>query len=114
MNETKFVPKGSPVEVGLLGFVADQGVAVQDRFLDRENENKWKLVAYIPFSSERRVMTVAYINLEEDAGTVKVVMKGAPEEIVSRCTGSFDSFGNEATIDSADTLKAIEEEVIMF
>ena len=71
-------------------------------------------MAWIPFSSARRVMTVAYIDLAEDENKVKVVMKGAPEEIIKRCSQSYDSFGNEGPIDEAQTLSQIEEQVILF
>jgi len=48
-------------------------------------------MAWIPFSSERKVMTVAYIDLEESEDKVKIIMKGAPEEIIKRCTNCFDN-----------------------
>ena len=64
-----------------------------DRFLDRANEEKFELVALIPFTSERMVMTVAYIDKEEDPEKIKVIMKGAPEEIIRRCVSSYDEFG---------------------
>ena len=90
MDLHNYVPKGGPVEVGLLQFVSESGIAIQERFIDREDESKFKLMAWIPFSSARRVMTCAYIDMEEDENKVKVVMKGAPEEILARCSQGFD------------------------
>jgi magnesium-transporting ATPase (P-type) len=43
----------------------------------------------IPFSSERKRMTVAY-QLPGEDGTVRVVVKGAPEYIVKLCTKELD------------------------
>ena len=86
MNLHNYIPKGSPVEVGLLQFCIDQGVPIHERFNDREDESKFKLMAWIPFSSARRVMTVAYIDLTENENVVKVIMKGAPEDIIERCS----------------------------
>lgn len=39
-------------------------------------------MATVPFSPDRRRMTVAY---KIDDETVRVVVKGAPEEIIPRC-----------------------------
>lgn len=99
MDSNNFVPSGSPVEVGLLNFSTSQGVSVHDRFTDRADDTKFKLMAWIPFSSERKVMTVAYIDLTEDESKVKVIMKGAPEKVLDCCTASFDNFGNEGQLD---------------
>jgi len=44
-------------------------------------------------------MTVAYIDLTDDDSKVKIIMKGAPEEIVRRCTNSYDTYGNSSPID---------------
>ena len=91
-EQGKYQPCGSPVEVGLLKFLIDQEVAVQEALIDRERF--YKLKTMIPFSSERKRMTVAYQIPGED-NTVRVVVKGAPEYIVPLCTKELDS-SNEA------------------
>jgi magnesium-transporting ATPase (P-type) len=115
MDKTDYKPKGSPLEVGLLDFVSEQGVAVHDKFLERENESKYELKAWIPFSSERKVMTVAYINKQEDENIVRVVQKGAPEYVLQNCERWIDQTGEESNsgIDREETLASIERDVIM-
>ena len=44
----------------------------------------------IPFSSDRKRMTVAY-ELPGGEGIVRVVVKGAPEYIIPLCTKELDS-----------------------
>jgi len=53
--------------------------------MDRENPLLFELKAWIPFSSERKVMTVAYVDRNSDSNTVKVIMKGAPENVIEHC-----------------------------
>jgi magnesium-transporting ATPase (P-type) len=83
----KFVPTGSPVEVGLLRFLVDDEVPVHEELVNRERN--YVLKTMIPFSSQRKRMTVAY-QLPETDGTVRVVVKGAPEYIVPLCTKELD------------------------
>ena len=82
MGKTEYIPTGSPIEVGLLKFVSDIGVPVHKKMIDRENEKKYELKAWIPFSSVRKCMTCAYIDKEKDESKVIVVMKGAPEVVL--------------------------------
>jgi len=81
-ESNSFVPKGSPVEVALLNFLIDNDEPVQLRL--EERERGYKLHTFIPFSSERRLMTVAYQLPHENV--VRVVVKGAPEEVMRNCT----------------------------
>ena len=77
----KYVPCGNPVEVSLLKFLCNQTVYVQDKMIERERN--YKLEAKIPFSSERKRMTVAYRLPGENI--VRVVVKGAPESLIPLC-----------------------------
>jgi magnesium-transporting ATPase (P-type) len=114
MDKTDYLPKGSPVEVGLLQFVSDLGVAVHDKMLDRENEAKYQLKAWIPFSSARKIMTVAYIDKTKDENSVIVVMKGAPEYVLQKCDNFIDQTGDaQGGIDREGTLRQIEQDVIL-
>ena len=53
--------------------------------MERENPLRYELKAWIPFNSERKVMTVAYIDRAADPNTIKVIMKGAPEIVIAQC-----------------------------
>ena len=87
-DEHKYIPSGSPVEVGLLKFLIENEFPIQDELVNRERN--FKLETMIPFSSERKKMTVAY-RLPGGDGTVRVVVKGAPEYIIPACTKELDS-----------------------
>jgi len=87
-DDKKFVPQGSPVEVGLLKFLIDCEIPVHESLVERER--LYKLKTMIPFSSERKMMTVAY-QLPGEEGTVRVVVKGAPEYIIPLCSKELDS-----------------------
>jgi magnesium-transporting ATPase (P-type) len=92
-----YIPEGNPVEVGLLNFLTSINVPVQDQFVDRERN--WKLLTLIPFSSDRKRMTVAYYNNEQQY--VTVVVKGAPEIIVPMCTQQLDHSFDPVEFDGA-------------
>jgi Ca2+-transporting ATPase len=64
---------GDPTEVALLVAAARAGMDLED----------WVRVEEIPFSSERKLMSVV---VERD-GASRVLVKGAPEVVLPRCTG---------------------------
>ena len=114
MSKTDYFPKGSPVEVGLLQFISELGVPVHDKMIERENESLFDLKAWIPFSSERKVMTCAYIDKTKNEHEVIVVMKGAPEYVIAKCDSWIDQTGDsQGRIDREGTLRDIESSVIM-
>ena len=78
-----FVPCGAPIEVALLTFLIDNGIAVQNNFVERERIFKLKMTA--PFSSDRKRMTVAYKMKVNGEKIVRIVVKGAPEELILLC-----------------------------
>jgi len=113
MQGESYKPIGSPVDVGLLQLVSAQGIAVQDKLIERERDYTLKL--WIPFSSDRKIMTTAY-QLADDPETVRVFVKGAPERIVGLCssqlideTREFNGQGDEGR----RYLDTIESEVII-
>ena len=89
MKGIEYQPIGSPVEVGLLKLLLNNNVNVQDKLIERENQQE--LMLWIPFSSDRKRMTVAY-TLKEDPETVRLVTKGAPEYIVRMCSSYLNDF----------------------
>lgn len=69
--------------MALLKFLITNGIAVQDNFVERERMFKLKMTA--PFSSERKRMTVAYKMTVDGKKVVRIVVKGAPEDLVPLC-----------------------------
>ncbi len=97
MKEDRYKAIGSPVDVGLLSFIASEGIAIQDKLVERENQHDLKL--WIPFSSDRKCMTVAYaLNKGQ---TTRVIVKGAPEVVIPMCTSSLDSYAQVSSFDGA-------------
>jgi magnesium-transporting ATPase (P-type) len=92
MREDRYKAVGSPVDVGLLGFIANEGIAIQDKLVERENNHDLKL--WIPFSSDRKCMTVAYALNKGDL--TRLIVKGAPEVVVPMCTSQLDSYANRS------------------
>lgn len=72
----------------MINFLVQNRISVVDSLEEKENKNKYSLRTVIPFSSTRKKMVVAYKISEE---TVRVVVKGAPEEIMLICTKQLDS-----------------------
>jgi magnesium-transporting ATPase (P-type) len=80
-EDHRYEAAGSPLEVALLNFMVDNGIPIQDRFIQVHHQNEVKLKA--PFCSLRKCMTV--VNRLENQ-MIRVVMKGAPEVIVPLTT----------------------------
>jgi magnesium-transporting ATPase (P-type) len=76
-----YKPHGSPAEVGMINFLISSGLPVQDLLLHKER--LYPLVLIIPFCPIRKRMIVAY---KISDCLVRLVAKGAPEEIVPRCS----------------------------
>lgn len=84
-----YVPRGSALEVALINFLIDNQVPVQDLFVTRQRS--YKLLATVPFSSSRRRMIVAYQVPTQEGPVVRVVVKGAPEDIIPYCISEKNS-----------------------
>ena len=81
----QYFPSGSPVEVGLFRWLIRQEKTVPIQSILVERERAHELKTMIPFSTERKRMTVAY-GLPGEDQMVRVVVKGAPEYLVPLCT----------------------------
>lgn len=113
MKEERYEPVGSPVDVGLLNFIGSHGnLSVQELMVEREREYGLKL--WIPFSADRKCMTVAY-RLKEDPNIVRLVMKGAPEVVVRRCSGRMDNNMDSEAFNNHDNYisSVVESEIIL-
>jgi P-type Ca2+ transporter type 2C len=87
---------GDPTETALLVAAEKAGVAV-DAWVRREE---------IPFSSERRRMAVVV----ENDGACEVLVKGAPEVVIARCTGiAIDGRSRDLTPGDRERLRAAYE-----
>lgn len=77
---------GDPTEVALLFAGAKAGITREAL------ENKYKRIGEIPFDSERKCMSVIY----RDSGNATYVFtKGAPDEILKKCTKIYTAYGVE-------------------
>lgn len=88
---------GSPVEVGLMDYLSNQNISVQQEIVKRERN--YEMMTLIPFSSARKCMTVAYFSKENQ--NVMVVTKGAPEYVVRMTTHQADSIYDTIEFDGA-------------
>ena len=92
---------GDPTEVALFEAARESGYAKE------ELEQSWPRVAELPFDSERSRMAT----LHEHEGRVEVLVKGAPEAVLTRCDALLDeagpeSFDRERLLAQADELAA--------
>jgi magnesium-transporting ATPase (P-type) len=88
--------QGDPTEAAFL--VAEQKLGIQE-----ERIRRYRRIAEIPFSSERKMMTTVDED-DEDAGLV-IVTKGAPDVLLDRCTHEYQS-GDEVEL-TADRRRQI-------
>lgn len=85
-NDTKRSDKGEllgdPTETALVQFAEDKGFNLQEAL------NKEPRVAEIPFDSDRKLMTTVH---QLENGQFLVAVKGAPDELLKRCTSYYEN-----------------------
>ncbi len=74
-NDAEFTGRGNPTEIALK--------ILEAKTQDQIGHLKGKVVAEVPFNSERKMMSVLY---EMASGERMMFVKGAPERVLSKCT----------------------------
>jgi len=91
---------GNPTELGLFSYLIQCG-------FDVSNQRKDDLIAstifITPFDSKKKFSTVAYRRAD---GSVRIVVKGAPDFVSTRCTKLEKTHGNVVDL-TEDEVKAI-------
>ncbi len=91
---------GDPTETALLAYLVQEGLC------GRQDVAQRRRVGEIPFESERKLSTVV-IHYE---GRQRVLVKGAPDVLLERCTQTLTATGQVTALDSkAEALAANEE-----
>lgn len=95
------VQLGNKTDCALLGFLSNLGTSFQD-FSDKFAAER--VLRVFPFNSEKKMMT-AIVDFSE--GIARVLVKGAPDILLAKCTRQFDSSGNiiEMTPQMRDLIK---------
>lgn len=75
--------------------------------IDRQSLNRYKKLAEIPFDSTRKRMSVI---VEDEVGKAYLIVKGAPEVIIPRCTSSLTRNGEQKPL-SKDTLDRVSNQM---
>lgn len=83
----RYLAKGQPIEVGMIDFLIENGEDVQQFFVKR-NRSCEKLMQF-PFDSELKRKTVVRNNATQTE-SVRVYVKGAPEELIPICSSTVD------------------------
>ena len=81
-------PVGSGTECGMLYFLQGNEVPIHERIKDKVG----RILCQIPHDSVRKRQVVA-IRTPEDEDKVMVIVKGAPEIVLAKCTHTLDTEG---------------------
>lgn len=86
-NNYQYLAKGQAAEVGMIDFLLENGEDVQSLFVKR-NVNCVKLIQF-PFDPVLKRKTVVRNNATSSE-TVRIYVKGAPEEVIPLCNATVD------------------------
>jgi Ca2+-transporting ATPase len=93
--------QGDPTEIALYEAAKNAG------FIKEELEKQFPRVSEIPFSAERKKMTTLHKNLDDQSGKILVLVKGAPEQVISNCIQEWKN-GVIISIDQKSVQKRAE------
>ena len=85
-----YEPTGNGTEVAMLKFLQSNDFAVHDLLTYRQRESEHE--CSIPFNPKRKRMATVYRHNKE-SGTVRIVVKGAPEYVMPYCAYRLNSQG---------------------
>lgn len=95
MNENAFyIPVGNGTEVSLLKWLQRAEIPVHALIKNKETQ----LRASFPFSSEEKY-SIAVMENEEK---VRIYLKGAPEEVLKKCSLKFHANGTQVELEETD------------
>ena len=87
-KELKYVPKGQPIEVGMIQFLINNEDDVPNAFINRNRLTP--KVVQLPYDQIlKRKLVLREISGNKES--VRVYVKGAPEYVVPLCTQTFNS-----------------------
>ena len=78
----RYIPVGNGIEVGMLKFLQQSNVEVQDLMIRKARESV--LETHLPFSPDRKRQLVA-MRPHTDSDFIRIVIKGAPEYVLPMC-----------------------------
>ena len=95
MTENAFyVPEGNGTEVSLIKWLQGADIPVHKVMLEKEG----KVKATIPFDTKYKnsIIAISHPQMED---TIRVYVKGAPENLVQNCSAFFDESNNKKAFD---------------
>jgi magnesium-transporting ATPase (P-type) len=95
-EDAKYSPEGNGTEVGMLRFLQDNNLEVQDLLAKRHREGEHE--CSIPFGPVRK-RQVEVIRPYKGCEYVRVVVKGAPEYVIQYCNSILGSDGEITDLD---------------
>jgi magnesium-transporting ATPase (P-type) len=87
-EECMYVPKGQPLEVGMIQFLIENGEDIQRQLIDRNKYASVKISLPFDQSLKRKVVVRHCV---DNAEYVRVYVKGAPEYVIGLCTQTLTS-----------------------
>jgi magnesium-transporting ATPase (P-type) len=82
-DDAMYVPQGNGTEIGMVKFLSDNEISVQDLFTYKQRHSI--VETNIPFGPIRKRQVVA-VRTSKDSDYVRVIVKGAPENILPMCS----------------------------
>jgi magnesium-transporting ATPase (P-type) len=107
--DAKYSPEGNGTEVGMLRFLQENDIEVQDLLAKRHREGEHE--CSIPFGPIRK-RQVEVIRPYKGCDYVRVVVKGAPEYVIQHCTKALSTDGEVMELDESERQRILNEEIL--
>lgn len=117
-EKSEYFVKGGPIETCLINYLDEctGSYGPHRQILNRQKKDSdFKFDTSIPFCPERKSMLVSYCCEKRDRSKrYRVVLKGAPEEVITHCSSQLEQSCNELPLSENDKIRLTEDVVEAF
>jgi magnesium-transporting ATPase (P-type) len=109
-QEFRYVPAGGALEVGMVNFLIDAGHDIRNSLIERNSQQP--KACQFPFDQSLKLKTTCRVvqsNGQDQSKFIRVVVKGAPEVVLDKCTSTLNDETFEESLKQGIKVDVVEK-----